>query len=114
MSHGSEVESTLVELPRRNTDQTTETRVRSIVTQIFFFVSIQKFTPQSAQGIHYTLRQPLVFQSLSIFGIERRGLSARHCRLTTAQFSLPYSSPALSTLGSLIGIVTFAIRDRFS
>src|SRR6202021_1542620 len=81
---------------------------------IFISLGIQKFTPQSAQGIAlYISNSPLV-SWLSVFGVRGEAYLLGIIELTTASLLAAGAFvPILSALGSLMGIGTFAITWSF-
>jgi uncharacterized membrane protein YkgB len=88
--------------------------LRWVMVLIFISFGIQKFTPQSAQGIAlYISNSPLV-SWLQIFGIRGEAYLLGTIELATASLlALGAFVPILSALGSLMGIVTFAITWSF-
>ncbi|HTC07066.1 MAG TPA: DUF417 family protein [Xanthobacteraceae bacterium] len=88
--------------------------LRWVMVLIFISFGIQKFTPQSADGIAlYISNSPFVWW-LSIFGIRGEADLLGVIELTTAALLAAGAFvPILSALGSLIGIGTFAITWSF-
>jgi uncharacterized membrane protein YkgB len=88
--------------------------LRWVMVLIFISFGIQKFTPESAQGISlYILNSPFV-SWLSIFGIRGEAYLLGTIELTTAAvLAVGAFIPILSALGSLMGIGTFAITWSF-
>ena len=88
--------------------------LRWVMVLIFISFGIQKFTPQSADGIAiYISNSPLV-SWLSIFGISGEAYLLGTIELTTAALLAAGAFvPILSALGSLMGIGTFAITWSF-
>ena len=88
--------------------------LRWVMVLIFISFGIQKFTPQSADGIAiYISNSPLVSR-LSIFGISGEAYLLGTIELTTAALLAAGAFvPILSALGSLMGIGTFAITWSF-
>ena len=88
--------------------------LRWVMVLIFLSFGIQKFTPQSAHGIAlYISNSPLV-SWLSIFGIRGEADLLGVIELTTAALLAAGAfMPALSALGALLGIGTFAITWSF-
>jgi len=88
--------------------------LRWVMVLIFISFGIQKFTPQSADGIAiYISNSPLV-SWLSIFGINGEAYLLGTIELTTAALLAAGAFvPILSALGSLMGIGTFAITWSF-
>jgi uncharacterized membrane protein YkgB len=88
--------------------------LRWVMVLIFISFGIQKFTPQSAQGIAlYISNSPFVWW-LSVFGIRGEADLLGIVELTTAALLAAGAFiPLLSALGSLLGIGTFAITWSF-
>jgi uncharacterized membrane protein YphA (DoxX/SURF4 family) len=88
--------------------------LRWVMVLIFIWFGIQKFTPQSADGIAlYISNSPLV-SWLSIFGIRGEAYLLGIIELTTAALLATGAFiPILSAIGSLMGIGTFAITWSF-
>jgi uncharacterized membrane protein YkgB len=88
--------------------------LRWVMVLIFISFGIQKFTPESAQGIAvYIANSPFV-SWLQIFGIRGEAYLLGTIELATAGLlALGAFVPVLSALGSLIGIGTFAITWSF-
>jgi uncharacterized membrane protein YkgB len=88
--------------------------LRWVMVLIFVSFGIQKFTPQSAQGIvPYIAHSPFVWW-LSIFGVRGEAYLLGIVELVTAVLLFAGAFiPTLSTLGSLMGIGTFAITWSF-
>jgi uncharacterized membrane protein YkgB len=88
--------------------------LRWVMVLIFISFGIQKFTPESAQGIaSYISNSPLV-SWLSIFGIRGEAYLLGIIELTTAAvLAVGAFVPILSALGSLIRMGTFAITWSF-
>jgi uncharacterized membrane protein YkgB len=88
--------------------------LRWVMVVIFISFGIQKFTPQSAQGIAlYISNSPLV-SWLTIFGIRGEADLLGTIELTTAAvLAAGAFIPILSAVGSLMGIGTFAITWSF-
>ena len=61
--------------------------LRWVMVLIFISFGIQKFTPQSADGIAIYISNSPFVSWLSIFGMTRRGLSARHYRVNDSCYS---------------------------
>ena len=101
--------------PKRGTVRTDcSAFLRWVMVLIFISFGIQKFTPQSADGIAiYISNIPLV-SWLSIFGISGEAYLLGTIELTTAALLAAGAFvPILSALGSLMGIGTFAITWSF-
>ncbi len=88
--------------------------LRWVMVLIFVSFGIQKFTPQSADGIAlYIVNSPFV-SWLSIFGIRGEADLLGIIELTTAAvLAAGAFVPILSALGALMGIGTFAITWSF-
>ena len=88
--------------------------LRWVMVVIFVSFGIQKFTPQSAQGIAvYIINSPFV-SWLHIFGIRGEAYLLGTVELATASLlALGAFVPVLSALGSLMGVLTFAITWSF-
>jgi uncharacterized membrane protein YkgB len=88
--------------------------LRWVMVLIFVSFGIQKFTPQSAQGIAvYISNSPLV-SWLQIFGIRGEAYLLGCIELTTAALLVAGAFvPLLSALGSLMGLGTFIITWSF-
>jgi uncharacterized membrane protein YkgB len=88
--------------------------LRWVMVLIFASFGIQKFTPQSAEGIaQYISNSPFVFW-LGIFGVRGEAYLLGVVELTTAVLLAAGALvPILSALGSLMGVVTFAITWSF-
>lgn len=88
--------------------------LRWIMVVIFLAFGIQKFTPQSAEGIaQYINNSPFVWW-LSIFGIRGEAYVLGVVELSTAVlFAAGAFSPFLSALAALVGAATFLITWSF-
>jgi uncharacterized membrane protein YkgB len=88
--------------------------LRWIMVLIFLAFGIQKFTPQSADGIaQYINNSPFVWW-LSIFGVRGEAYLLGIVELSTAVlFAAGAFNPLISALGSLIGTATFLITWSF-
>jgi uncharacterized membrane protein YkgB len=88
--------------------------LRWVMVLIFISFGVQKFRPESAQGIvSYISNSPFV-RWLSIFGIRGEAYLLGTIELTTAAvLAAGAFIPILSALGSLMGIGTFAITWSF-
>src|ERR1700758_3955124 len=88
--------------------------LRWVMVLIFVSFGIQKFTPQSAHGIAlYISNSPLV-SWLSVFGVRGEADLLGITELTIAVLlALGSFFPALSALGSLMGVGTFIITWSF-
>jgi uncharacterized membrane protein YkgB len=88
--------------------------LRWVMVLIFVSFGIQKFTPQSAQGIALYISNSPFVSWLSIFGIRGEAYLLGIIELTTAALLTAGAFiPILSALGSLMGIGTFAITWSF-
>jgi uncharacterized membrane protein YkgB len=88
--------------------------LRWVMVVIFISFGIQKFTPESAQGIALYISNSPFVSWLSVFGIEGEARLLGIVELTTAAFLAAGAFiPLLSALGSLMGIGTFAITWSF-
>jgi uncharacterized membrane protein YkgB len=80
----------------------------------FISFGIQKFTPQFAHGIVLYISNSPFVSWLSVFGIRGEADLLGIVELTTAALLVAGAFiPALSALGSLMGIGTFAITWSF-
>jgi uncharacterized membrane protein YkgB len=88
--------------------------LRWVMVLIFISFGIQKFTPQSAEGIAVYISNSPFVSWLHIFGIRGEAYLLGTVELVTAGLLvLGAFVPVLSALGSLMGIVTFAITWSF-
>jgi uncharacterized membrane protein YkgB len=88
--------------------------LRWVMVLIFVSFGIQKFTPQSAEGIALYISNSPFVSWLSIFGIRGEAYLLGIIELTTAALLAAGAFiPILSALGSLMGIGTFAITWSF-
>jgi uncharacterized membrane protein YkgB len=88
--------------------------LRWVMVLIFVSFGIQKFTPQSADGIAIYISNSPFVSWLSIFGIRGEANLLGVIELTTAALLAAGAFiPILSALGSLMGIGTFAITWSF-
>ena len=88
--------------------------LRWVMVLIFISFGIQKFTPQSAQGIALYISNSPFVSWLSIFGIRGEAYLLGTIELATATLLASGAFvPVLSALGSLMGVVTFAITWSF-
>jgi uncharacterized membrane protein YkgB len=88
--------------------------LRWVMVLIFISFGIQKFTPQSADGIAVYISNSPFVSWLSIFGIRGEAYLLGIVELTTAAILAAGAFiPILSALGSLMGIGTFAITWSF-
>lgn len=88
--------------------------LRWVMVLIFISFGIQKFTPQSAQGIaQFIVNSPFV-SWLQVFGIRGEAYLLGSVELVTAALlALGAFFPWLSALGALMGIGTFVITWSF-
>ena len=88
--------------------------LRWVMVLIFLTFGIQKFTPQSAEGIaQYIDNSPFVWW-LSVFGIRGEAYLLGVVELSTAVLLAAGAfNPLLSALGSLIGTATFLVTWSF-
>lgn len=88
--------------------------LRWVMVLIFVSFGIQKFTPQSAQGIALFISNSPFVSWLQIFGIRGEAYLLGCIELTTAALlALGAFVPVLSALGALIGVGTFLITWSF-
>ena len=88
--------------------------LRWVMVLIFISFGIQKFTPQSADGITLYISNSPFVSWLSIFGVRGEADLLGIIELTTAALLAAGAFiPILSALGSLMGIGTFAITWSF-
>jgi uncharacterized membrane protein YkgB len=88
--------------------------LRWVMVLIFISFGMQKFTPQSAQGIAFYISNSPFVSWLSIFGIRGEAFLLGTIELTTAALLVGGAFiPILSAVGSLMGIGTFAITWSF-
>jgi uncharacterized membrane protein YkgB len=88
--------------------------LRWVMVLIFISFGIQKFTPESAQGIAFYISNSPFVSWLSNFGIRGEANLLGIIELTTAALLAAGAFiPILSALGSLMGIGTFAITWSF-
>jgi uncharacterized membrane protein YkgB len=88
--------------------------LRWVMVLIFISFGIQKFTPQSAQGIAVYISNSPFVSWLSIFGIRGEADVLGVVELTTAVLLAAGAFvPLLSAIGSLMGVGTFMITWSF-
>jgi uncharacterized membrane protein YkgB len=88
--------------------------LRWVMVVIFVSFGIQKFTLQSAQGIAQFITNSPFISWLSIFGLRGEAYVLGVAELTIAALLAAGAfSPLLSAIGSLMGVVTFAITWSF-
>jgi uncharacterized membrane protein YkgB len=88
--------------------------LRWVMVLIFLSFGIQKFTPQSAEGIaQYINNSPFVWW-LSVFGVRGEAYLLGVVELSTALlFAAGAFNPLISALGALMGTATFLITWSF-
>jgi uncharacterized membrane protein YkgB len=88
--------------------------LRWVMIVIFVSFGMQKFTLQSAQGIvQFISNSPFIFW-LSVFGLRGEAYFLGAAELAIAALLVAGAfSPILSAVGSLIGVITFAITWSF-
>jgi uncharacterized membrane protein YkgB len=88
--------------------------LRWVMVVVFISFGIQKFTPQSAQGIaQYISNSPLVWW-LQVFGLRGEAYVLGVVELgIAALLAAGAFSPILSAAGALMGVVTFAVTWSF-
>ena len=90
------------------------TILRWVMVVIFVSFGMQKFTLQSAQGIAQFISNSPFISWLSIFGLRGEAYVLGVAELTIATLLAAGAfSPLLSAIGSLMGVVTFAITWSF-
>lgn len=88
--------------------------LRWVMVIIFVSFGMQKFTLQSAQGIAQFISNSPFISWLSVFGFEGEAYFLGVAEFVIAALLAAGSfSPVLSALGSLMGIVTFAVTWSF-
>jgi uncharacterized membrane protein YkgB len=88
--------------------------LRWVMVVIFVSFGMQKFTLQSAQGIAQFISNSPFISWLSIFGLRGEAYVLGVAEFVIAALLVAGSfSPVLSALGSLMGVVTFAITWSF-
>lgn len=88
--------------------------LRWVMVLIFIAFGLQKFTPQSAQGIAQFISHSPLVGWLSIFGVRGEAYVIGVIELgTAALLAAGGFSPLASALGSLMGVVTFVITWSF-
>src|ERR1700738_1792150 len=84
--------------------------LRWVMVLIFISFGIQKFTPQSAQGIAVYISNSPFVSWLSIFGAHGNTYLFGVIELTTSALLIAGAFiPILSAVGSLMGVCTFFI-----
>jgi uncharacterized membrane protein YkgB len=88
--------------------------LRWIMVVIFVSFGIQKFTPQSAQGIVQFISNSPFISWLSVFGLRGEAYFLGIVELCIAALLAAGAfSPILSAIGSLMGVLTFAVTWSF-
>jgi len=88
--------------------------LRWVMVIIFVSFGMQKFTLQSAQGIAQFISNSPFISWLSVFGLRGEAYFLGVAEFVIAALLAAGAfSPALSALGSFMGIVTFAITWSF-
>src|ERR1700754_4216644 len=88
--------------------------LRWVMVVIFVSFGMQKFTPQSAQGIAQFITNSPFISWLSVFGLRGEAYVLGVAEFTIAALLVAGAfSPILSAVGSLMGMVTFAITWSF-
>jgi len=88
--------------------------LRWVMVVIFVSFGMQKFTLQSAEGIvQFISNSPFIFW-LSVFGLRGEAYFLGAAELAIAALLVAGAfSPILSAVGSLMGVITFAITWSF-
>jgi len=88
--------------------------LRWVMVVIFVSFGMQKFTPQSAQGIQQFIVNSPFISWLSVFGFRGEAYFLGVAEFVIAALLAAGAfSPLLSAIGALMGIVTFAITWSF-
>lgn len=88
--------------------------LRWVMVVIFVSFGMQKFTPQSAQGLVQFISNSPFISWLSIFGFRGEAYFLGVAEfIIAALLAAGAFSPLLSAIGSLMGIVTFVITWSF-
>lgn len=88
--------------------------LRWVTVIIFVSFGMQKFTPQSAQGIAQFISNSPFISWLSVFGLRGEAYVLGIAEFAIAALLAAGSfSPILSAVGSFLGVVTFAITWSF-
>jgi uncharacterized membrane protein YkgB len=88
--------------------------LRWVMVVIFVSFGMQKFTPQSAQGIVQFISNSPFISWLSVFGFRGEAYFLGVAEFVIAALLAAGAfSPMLSAIGSLMGIATFAITWSF-
>jgi uncharacterized membrane protein YkgB len=88
--------------------------LRWVMVVIFVSFGMQKFTPQSAQGIVQFISNSPFVSWLSVFGVRGEAYFLGVVELgIAALLAAGAFSPVLSAVGSLMGVLTFAVTWSF-
>ena len=88
--------------------------LRWVMVVVFVSFGIQKFTPQSAQGIVQFISNSPFISWLSVFGVRGEAYVLGIAELgIAALLAAGAFSPTLSAAGSLMGVLTFAVTWSF-
>ncbi|WP_426532143.1 DUF417 family protein [Bradyrhizobium sp. McL0615] len=88
--------------------------LRWVMVIIFVSFGIQKFTLQSAQGIVQFISNSPLISWLSVFGLRGEAYVLGVAELCIAALLAAGAfSPLLSAVGSLMGVITFAVTWSF-
>jgi uncharacterized membrane protein YkgB len=88
--------------------------LRWVMVVIFISFGIQKFTLQSAQGIEQFITNSPFISWLSVFGLRGEAYLLGVVELCIAALLAAGAfSPILSAIGSLMGVLTFAVTWSF-
>ena len=88
--------------------------LRWVMVVIFISFGMQKFTPQSAHGIAQFITNSPFISWLQVFGLRGEAYVLGVAELgIAALLAAGAFSPLLSAIGSLMGVVTFAITWSF-
>ena len=88
--------------------------LRWVMVVIFVSFGMQKFTPQSAQGIAQFITNSPFISWLSVLGLRGEAYFLGVMEFVIAALLVAGAfNPVLSALGSLFGIVTFAVTWSF-
>ncbi|MCP3367844.1 DUF417 family protein [Bradyrhizobium cajani] len=88
--------------------------LRWVMVIIFVSFGMQKFTPQSAQGIAQFITNSPFISWLSVFGLRGEAYVLGIAEFAIAALLVGGAfNPLLSALGAFMGVVTFAITFSF-
>ena len=88
--------------------------LRWVMVVVFVSFGIQKFTPQSAQGIVQFISNSPFISWLSVFGVRGEAYVLGIAELgIAALLAAGAFNPILSAAGSLMGVLTFAVTWSF-